>query len=237
MTDVYRLHYAPDNASLIIRLALEEIRVPYLTALVDRRAMAQKSPAYLRLNPAGLVPVLETPQGPLFETGAILLWLAETHPDSGLAPAPSDPARGEFLKWLFFVSNTLHADLRITFYPALYAGDDPKAQAALVRTVQQRLRTHLSLLDDLAGQTPDWLSPKHTSLLGLYLACLMRWMALYPTAQDRGWFDLANTPALKTLLAAYERRPSTQSACHAEGLGPTPFTAPRYATPAQGSPT
>ena len=57
----YRLHYAPDNASLIIRLALEEIGVPYETVLVDRRSRAQDTTAYRALNPAGLIPVLETP--------------------------------------------------------------------------------------------------------------------------------------------------------------------------------
>ncbi len=52
--------------------------MPYRTVLVDRAAQAQKSPAYLALNPNGLIPVLETPHGPVFETAAILLWLAET---------------------------------------------------------------------------------------------------------------------------------------------------------------
>lgn len=52
MTRTYTLHYAPDNASLIIRLALEEIGVPYDTVLVDRAAQAQTLPAYRALNPA-----------------------------------------------------------------------------------------------------------------------------------------------------------------------------------------
>lgn len=235
MTDVYRLHYAPDNASLIIRLALEEIGAPFETVLVDRKVSAHKSPAYLRLNPAGLIPVLETPKGPMFETGAILLWLADTH--GALAPSTSDANRGAFLKWLFFVSNTLHADLRLTFYPARYAGPDKNAQTRLVQTVQTRLRQHLSLLDDLAGQAPGWFCGESPSGVTLYLACLMRWMALYPSDSDRSWFDLGHTPALQSLLATLEQRASVQTACRAEGLGPTPFTAPRYATPPEGSPT
>ena len=97
----YRLHYAPDNASLIIRLALEELELPYETVLVDRARTAQQSAEYLALNPNGLIPVLETPHGALFETGAILLWLADT--EGKLAPPPESAARGNFLKWLFFV--------------------------------------------------------------------------------------------------------------------------------------
>jgi glutathione S-transferase len=235
MTYVYRLHYAPDNASLIIRLALEEIGVPYQTVLVDRRVKAQKSPEYRQLNPAGLIPVLETPQGPIFETGAILLWLADTH--GTLAPAPSDPNRGAFLKWLFFVANTLHADLRMTFYPAHYVGNAPDAQDALRNAVQSRLCLHLGLLDDLAAQSPAWLSPNAPSVLTPYIACLMRWMTLYPVDSDRSWFALSDTPHLQTLLIAYEQRPATHAAQRIEGLGPTPFTAPIHATPSEGSPT
>jgi glutathione S-transferase len=235
MNAPYRLHYAPDNASLIIRLALDEIGVPYETVLVDRSVQAQKSPPYLALNPNGLIPVLETPQGPLFETGAILLWLADTH--AALAPAPIDAERGAFLKWLFFTSNTLHADLRLTFYPALYAGPDAGAQTTLRTIVQARLKRHLSLLDDLAATTPDWLSPDTPSVLGYYIACLIRWMALYPINQDRNWFALSDTPHLHRLLSGLEKCPCVLIASRAEGLGPAMFTAPIHATPPEGSPT
>ena len=84
----YTLHYAPDNASLIVRLALEELGVPYHALLVDRRKNAQKSKAYLALNPSGRIPVLETMDGPIFETGAILMWLVDQH--QALGPAPTD---------------------------------------------------------------------------------------------------------------------------------------------------
>ncbi|BDY15502.1 hypothetical protein Sulfitobl28_14720 [Sulfitobacter pontiacus] len=90
MTD-YTLHYAPDNASLIIRLALEAQGVAYDTCLVDRAAQGQSAPAYRALNPHGLIPALQTPDGPLFETGAILLWLADRH---GGWPLPRRMPRG-----------------------------------------------------------------------------------------------------------------------------------------------
>ena len=231
----YRLHYAPDNASLIVRLALEELGVPYDTVLVDRAARAQRRPAYLALNPNGLIPVLETPVGPIFETGAILLWLADTH--GALAPVPNDPPRAAFLKWLFWVSDTLHADLRMLFHPENYTGPDAGAQAALRAGIRARLRSHLALLDAVAAEAPRWLSADRPSVLGLYSACLMRWMALYPEDGDRSWFRLGDTPHLHRLLAALESRASTRAAQAAEGLGATPFTAPSYATPPEGSAT
>lgn len=235
MSQTLRLHYAPDNASLIIRLALCNLGVPFETALVDRTINAHKSVEYQRLNPVGQIPVLETPKGPIFETGAILLWLADHH--NALAPAPSSPERGVFLKWLFFVSNTLHADLRLTFYPAQYVGSNRDAQSALRTTTQSRLRNHLCLLDDLAALAPDWITPKNPSILVYYVACLMRWMALYPSDDDRSWFRLSDTPHLHSLLTALETSPTVLIAQKAEGLGATPFTNPQYATPPEGSPT
>jgi glutathione S-transferase len=230
-----RLHYAPDNASLIVRLALEEMGLPYDVALVDRAANAQHGASYLALNPNGLIPVLETPQGAIFETGAILLWLADTQ--GLMAPRPDSPRRGAFLKWLFFTSNTLHADLRMLFYPVQYVGTDRAAQRALCAALHIRLRRHLEHLETVAASAPDWLAGAEPSVLCYYVACLMRWMALYPKQGDRGWYDVQNTQHLRALLLALQQRPATRAAQTAEGLGPTPFTAPVYADPPEGTAT
>ena len=66
----YRLHYAPDNASPAIRLALGVAGVPFTPVLADRRAGRQKAPGYLAPNPNGQFPVPEILGGVLFETGA-----------------------------------------------------------------------------------------------------------------------------------------------------------------------
>lgn len=228
---MYVLHYAPDNASLAVRLALEELGLPYRAALVDRAARAQDSAAYRALAPTGLIPVLETSDGPLFETGAILLWLSDRH--GGLAPAPDAPERGDFLKWLFFASNTLHADMRGLFYPDRYAGADAAGFRALT---EGRILRALGLLDaGLAGR-PAWCRPDAPGALGCYLGPLLRWLALYPRSAPMAP-DLALFPALAALLAGLEARPSTRRAAEAEGLGPAPFTAPTYPTPPAGSAT
>jgi len=228
---MYILHYAPDNASLVVRLALEELDLPYRTALVDRRIRQQKSAAYLALNPSGLIPVLETPEGPISETGAILLWLSEAH--GRLAPQPGAAARGVFLKWLFAVSNTLHAELRMVFAPGQYVGGDFEAREALHEGVTARLAGHYRLLDDLAGAGVDWFGGAEPSILDLYVAVTMRWAALY--APMGAWFRLADFPALARLAAGLEGRASVLAAARAEGLGARPFTAPEVSQPPDGS--
>lgn len=228
MSTPYRLHYAPDNASLAIRLALEARELPYETVLVNRRGREQDGPAYRALNPGGLIPVLETPDGPIFETAAILLWLADRH--GGLGPAVAEPGRAGFLKWLVFASNTLHADLRMLFYPGQYIGAGH--EAALRVGLTGRLQRHLHSLDT-AVAAPDWPG----GATEFYLACLLRWMAIYPGDYDRSWFDLARYPALSALTLRVEASDAAKAASLAEGLGPTPFTAPRPATPPEGTAT
>jgi glutathione S-transferase len=229
---MYDLHYAPDNASLILRLVLEAANLPYRAILVDRSTRQQDSIAYRALNPTGLIPTLITPNGPISETAACLLWLSETHPNAVLAPQAGQPGREAFLKWLFFISNTAHADLRQIFYPDQYVPAD--ANAAHAALLSARMIRHFTVLNETAAQTPDLFAAP--SVLGYYTATLMRWPMLYPKNGAR-WFKITDFPALHAMALALEALPATQTAARAEGLGPTPFTNPQYACPPEGSAT
>lgn len=226
MSHALRLHYAPDNASLCVRIALEELGLPYETALVDRRQHAQRSDAYLALNPNGLIPVLETPNGPIFETGAILLWLADR--EGRLMPDPHSPQRGHAVQWLFWLSNTLHDTLRLLFYPQKHTDGDT---VALRRMTKQRLIDQLSLLN--AAKTADWLDSVDATAQGCYLGPMLRWAGLY--GGDTTWFDLARWRRLSDFAERTEARPAVQRAALAEGLGPTPFSSPHSCNPPEGT--
>ncbi|RYG92363.1 glutathione S-transferase family protein [Loktanella sp. IMCC34160] len=225
MTMDLRLHYAPDNASLCVRLALEEARLPYRTVLVDRAARGQKHPSYLAINPNGLIPTLETPQGPIFETGAILLWISEN--SDGLMPDPGTDGRAAALKWLFWLANTLHPAEHVLFYPDQYI--DAHHEDLRART-RSRIGAALSLLD--AAPDAPWLDVR-ASILGCYLAPMLRWAAIYGGATD--WYDLGQWPRLKTFAEVFETRASVARVALAEGLGPTPFSNPILPNPPEGS--
>ncbi|MGC1506579.1 MAG: glutathione S-transferase family protein [Sulfitobacter sp.] len=229
----YILHYAPDNASLIIRAALELRGLAYRTQLVDRRTGEQSTPVYRALNPNGLIPVLETPQGPIFETGAILLWLADTH--GGLGPSPDDPARANFLKWLFFISNTIHPALRMMFYPQKFISIENTA--ALRTGLSKTLHQSFTTLDNAAAADPALFAGSTPTLLELYAAALLRWSAIYPADYDKSWFSLAGYPALLRLCSRLETLPLIQSLHITEGLGTHPFTDPHLPSPPIGSAT
>lgn len=225
----YVLHYAPDNASLIIRLALDTLGRDYTTVLVDRSRQGQRAPDYLALNPNGLIPTLVTPQGPIFETGAILLWLVDRH--NALGPDANHPARADFLKWLFFCANTVHAHLVILFYPDKLVSDNPSLQRTVQIGAQKNLCTHFQTLNDAETRAFGHDTP---TAIDLYIAAMLRWSAIYGP-DDHNWFNLRATPRLARLCHRVESLPATSIAQSAEGLGPTPFTAPRRPNPPEGS--
>ena len=227
----YRLHYAPDNASLAIRLALGMANVPFVPVLVDRHRGGQRASAYLALNPNGLIPLLETPDGPLFETGAILLWLSERHP--GLAPAPADPARGAVLTWLFWLANTLPPAETKLFYPDRHT--TPQGAADLTARTCARIVKALDILEGALPRLADWIGTGRPSVLDCYLGPLLRWPVLYAPGAPAGWYDLRRWPGLFAVAARLEHHPAAIAAARAEGLGPYPFTAPTLPAPPEGS--
>ena len=226
MSAPLHLHYAPDNASLCVRLALEELGLAYETELVDRSTRAHKSAAFLALNPNGFIPVLETPHGPMSETAAILLWLADTH--GKLMPVAQAPERMHAVQWLMWLANTLHPTLRMMFYPDQYAHGDARPTH---RMTAQRLRAQLDIVS--AATTADWLESDAASAQACYFAPMLRWAALYGGGAD--WFDLRQWPRLLAFAQRMDARDAAVRAAAAEGLGATPFSAPHPCNPPEGS--
>ena len=223
----YTLFYSPDSANLVVRMALEEIGAPYEALEVDRRQSAQRSPAFLKFNPQGLLPVLVDPaqDEPLFETAAILLHLADQH--AALKPLQVS-ARGRFLKWLFYLSNTLHADLRMLFYTERYAADTA-AVAALRAHLHSRVLGHLALLEaELARHGRPWLLGPEMSVCDLYLAACVRWLQLYPRGDKLSARSLDALPRLQALLQELELRRAVRRAFALEGIAAPYFMTPSY---------
>ena len=208
---MYVLHYWPDTASLIIRLVLDELGLPHERHLIDRTGGALDSAEYRALHPLGLIPALETPDGPMFETAAMLLYLCDRHP--GLAPPPDSPQRAEFLKWLFFTSSNIQPTMLQLYYPERTAG--PDCAPAVLAHARARLTVLLKVLE-AAG--PAVLSATRPTALGYYLAVLLRWIARDIPSQSY--------PNLHAMLQYLENRPAALALARAENLGVTIFSDP-----------
>jgi glutathione S-transferase len=170
------LHYFPGNASFTPHVLLHEIGTPFELALVDRANNAHKSPAYLQLNPNGTIPVYVEDGLVLYESAAICLHLAETHPQAALAPVvPVD--RAHFHKWLMWLTNTLQATLMLYFYPERWVDEGNAEGAAQLKAhAEARVGAMLDILDaHLAGQGGPWMLGAQYSLLDPYALVLGLW--------------------------------------------------------------
>ena len=209
----YKLYSAPDSANIVIHMILEQLEVEFDLLWVDRSRQEHKEAQYRQqLNPQGLIPVLVDADTPVFETAAIALYLSEKHRQLGPQGAGS-AERSRFLQWLFYLSNTLHADLRVQFYPHRHVSDGA-AIAALLEGTQSRVLGHFELIEaELEKNTAGpWFLGEELSILDFYLGALCRWSMLYPTASALGNGILDSNPCLLRLLAALEELPGVQRA-------------------------
>lgn len=114
---MYTLYYSPGAASMAVHLALLEIGAPYRLELVDFDRQAQRSREYLRVNPQGKVPTLLIDGRPYGEAAALLIMLADRHPQARLAPPSGTVLRNEWYQWLASFAYELGATYRGWFYP------------------------------------------------------------------------------------------------------------------------
>ena len=209
-----RLHYYPGNASLAPHVLLHEIGVPFELVLVDRTQDAHRSAAYLRLNPNGLIPVLQDGALVLYETAAICLHLADAHPAARLAPPLGSVQRAHFYKWLVWLSNTLQAMLIHYFYPERLVNDgDAAADAQVKAHAEARIAAMLQQIDEqLAAHGGPWLLGPDYSAVDPYAWMLCRWTRGFESRPARDYAHIG--PYLQRLL----ERPALQRTLAAEDL-------------------
>ena len=210
-----KLHYHPSDASLMPHILLEELGVPFTLQLVDRANNAQKSAAYLQLNPNGLIPVLEDGALVVYETPAILLHLADTHPQAHLVPAQGTPARAHCYQWMVWMSNTLQATLVQYFYAERYV--DVAGVADFRARTEARIAPMLDQLEaQLQTSAGPWLLGADYSAADCMAFVLCCWTRNFAR-------PASSLPALGAYLARMRQRPTVQRAVATEKLPDTFF--------------
>ncbi len=212
-----QLHYYPGNASMAPHMLLEELGVPFELKLVDRTVQAHKSAGYLRMNPNGLIPVMVDGDLVLYETAAILLHLADTHPQAGLAPTLGTTDRAQFYKWLMWMTNTLQASLILYFYPERWVDEGNATAAAQVKAhAEAKVGGLLDQMDTyLASHGHQWFLGERFSAIDPLAFLLCRW--------TRGFGRPARSlPHLGPYLQRMLERTAVRRAFETEKLG-APF--------------
>jgi glutathione S-transferase len=183
-----------------VRWALEEVGQPYEVRLVSFRAM--KEPAHLALHPFGQIPTYQEGELALFETGAIVLHIAERH--AGLLPDEAD-ARARAIMWMFAALNTVEPPILELAIAKFMEGDKPWSKERLP-LIEDRIRKRLKQLSARLGEA-DWLDGTFSAGDLMMVSVLLRLRA-------SGLLD--EFPNLAAYVARGEARPAYQRAFAAQ---------------------
>jgi glutathione S-transferase len=165
-----KLYYTPGACSLGSHIVLEWIGEPYQTQRVSREQ--RKAPEYLKINPAGAVPALEHDGWILTQNAAILDFLADMFPQSGLGGDGTAKSRAEVNEWLAFVNSDVHPAFKPLFGATAYLGDESVIDQTKA-DARTKLRALFERIDaQLAGK--DWLTGSR-SIADPYLFVVARW--------------------------------------------------------------
>jgi len=205
---MYTLYYSPGSASMVVHQALLETGAPYRAVEVDLSRKERGD--YLRLNPRGQVPTLVVAGRAHVESAALLMLLAERHPEARLAPPPGSALRADWYQWIAFFTNSLGATYRFWFYPPdLGSAEHPQ----LIReALRARIEAAWNQVDDhLTAHGPYMLGAEFSGV-DLLALMYMRWSRNMPRPVT-AW------PVLKAYADLQRQRPSWKRLCEIEGLG------------------
>lgn len=176
--------------------ALAEAGAAYDFQTVSLDRNEQKAAAFLAINPSGKLPALKLPGGEIVtESAAILLTIADRHPESGLLPPHASFARAEAFRWIAFMASELYPMVEIADYPDRFSSDAPDALRA---TATARLRERIVVIERaIAG---PWLLKTGFSAADIYAAMFSQWSI------GEDW-RAANLPKLMALTHALAARP------------------------------
>ena len=195
------LYYSHKSCAYAPHILLHDVGAAFEARHIDFAAGEQNGPEFLAINPKGRVPALVTPDGILTENPAILLYIAQTHPQAGLAPTePFALARAQAFN--MFLASTVHVAHAHKHRGARWA-DDPAAHAAMTAKVTSNMAMYAGMIEEHYFKGP-WVLGDSYSICDPYLALITRWLG------DDG-VRLADFPRLEAHDALMRTRPSMQA--------------------------
>ena len=195
------LYYSRASCAYAPHILLHDAGADFTTVEIDFATGEQTSPDFLAINPKGRVPALVTPDGILTENPAILLYIAQTHPETKLAPSePFALARAQSFN--MFLASTVHVAHSHKHRGARWA-DDPAAQAAMTAKVTENMAMYAGMIEAHYFTGP-WVLGEDYSMCDAYLALITRWLGA-------DGVDLADFPNLQAHDELMRTRPSMQA--------------------------
>lgn len=197
-----KLYFANNTCSFAPHIVLQELGLSYNLVRVDNRTKLMSEPGdFLTINPKGYVAALALDTGDLLTEGpAILQYLADLKPDSGLAPANGTLERARLQEWLNFITSEIHA------------GSSPLFNRDLPETVRDLFETKLTRRFDFIETrfaTQDYLMGNRFTVVDAYLFTVLGWMKGFG-------IDLSRWPKVAAYMQRIAIRPSVAAALERE---------------------
>ena len=200
-----KLYYATGACSLAVNIVLREAGLAFEMERVDTKTHKTEHGAdFYDINPKGYVPVLRLDDGEqLTEGAAIVQYIADLHPEAGLAPACGTLERARLQEHLNYLSSEVHKN----FYPLFHPAAGPEAKQAAVAALSERF----NLLERQFGVGRSYLMGDRFSVADPYLYVMLTWTHYVGV-------DLGKWPGLIAFRDRVAKRPAVQAALHSEGL-------------------
>jgi glutathione S-transferase len=194
----YTIYGDKASGAFAVEAALAETGCDYSFQTVSLDKNEQRSDAFRAINPSGKVPALKLPSGEIVtESSALLLTVADRHPDAKLLPPQGSAARAEAYRWIAFMASEIYPMVEIVDYPERFTPDGADKES--VRSIaRDRIRDRFLIVEKaIAG---PWLLPTGFSAADIYVAMFSRW------SLGKEWRD-ANLPKVNALAKELSARP------------------------------
>jgi glutathione S-transferase len=202
-----KLYYAPGTCSLSPHIVAREAGIALELEKIDIRVQPHRTESgadFTTVNAKGYVPVLQLDDGSSLTEGvAIVQYLGDQAPASGLVPPAGTPERYRLQEWLTFISSELHK----MFSPWLF---HPEVGAQAQAAAREKIASRLAWLDQQLRDRPYLMGERFTAA-DAYAFTIVSWSRLVS-------IDLAPYPHLRAWLDRVAARPRVKEAMQAEGL-------------------
>lgn len=204
-----RFYYSPRSCALASHIVLEQVGADYEAIKVDFGAKQQQSPEYLAVNPKGRVPALATDRGVITETPAILIYLAQTHPQAGLAPLDDAYSLAQLQSVNSWFCSTVHV-AQAHFSRGYRWADDVGAQQAMKAKAPQNMVDAFDWIERELLLGP-WMMGANLTVADPYLFTVCNWLA-------GDGIDIARFPRVQAHFQRMLALPAVQRVLPLHGL-------------------
>ena len=197
-----RLFYTPGTISIAVAIALEEAGQDYEAVKIDFATAEQTKPDYLAINPKGRVPALALESGTILtETGALLDYIADLHPEKGLVPTAPELA-AHMRGVMYYIASTMHVAHAHKMRGPRWA-DEESSHADMARKVPQTMRACAEYVEAecLRG---TYSCGESLTIADPYLLIPCLWL-------EKDDVPLDDFPAMRAFIAAMEERASVKA--------------------------